>query len=181
MTFFAENGLKPKRENRDGFEISSAGGIEIWRGDFFKIESRHLAGIAGVYDRASLIALPTHDAAGLCRQMAELVPRGVPTLLVAFNYDQSQAPGPPFATPPEHVRRLFGDGFEIGEIESKDVLSDQPEPEQARLELGGGARDPAPAALRAAIRRPVVRRSAPPISFATDDGNVRPICLTWRI
>lgn len=122
-TFFVENGLQPQRESRDGFEVSSAGGIEIWCGDFFKIEPRHLAGIAGVYDRASLIALPTQMQTAYANRMAELVPRGVPTLLLAFNYDQSQAPGPPFATPPEQVRRLFGDGFAIGEIESKDVLS----------------------------------------------------------
>ena len=32
--------------------------IRILLGDFFALEPRHLADIAGVYDRASLIALP---------------------------------------------------------------------------------------------------------------------------
>ena len=120
--FFAENGLQPKRENRDGFEVSSAGGIEIWCGDFFKIEPRHLAGIAAVYDRASLIALPAQMQTVYAEKMSTLVPAGVPTLLVAFNYDQSQAPGPPFATPPEQVQNLFGRDFEVTLLERKDVL-----------------------------------------------------------
>lgn len=119
-TFFAENGLKPKRESRDGFDISSAGGIEIWCGDFFKLQPHHLTQIEGVYDRASLVAMPPAMQPIYAAKLAEIVPRGVPTLLITFALDETQ-PGPPFSTPPAHVRTLFAADFEIAEIESRDT------------------------------------------------------------
>jgi thiopurine S-methyltransferase len=120
-TFFTENGLEPKRESRDGFEVSSAGGIEIWCGDFFKIEPRHLSGITGAYDRASLVAMPPTMQPAYAAKMAEIVPRGLPTLLVTFTLDEAQPIGPPFSTPPARVRTLFDANFEISELESKDT------------------------------------------------------------
>ena len=120
-TFFAENGLTPEREIRDGFEVSSAGGIEIWCGDFFKLKTSHLADVAGVYDRAALVAMPPTMQPAYAAKMAEIVPRGVPTLLITFTLDEAQPSGPPFSTPPARVRTLFEANFEISEIESRDT------------------------------------------------------------
>lgn len=124
--FFAENGLSPTITARDGFEISSAGGIEIWCGDLFKLEARHLAGVAAVYDRASLVALPPDMQVAYAAKITEIVPPTAPTLLIAFNYDQSQAAGPPFATSPERVRELFADRFDIVELARQDTLDSNP-------------------------------------------------------
>jgi thiopurine S-methyltransferase len=119
--FFAENGLEPKRESRDGFEVSSAGGIEIWCGDLFKLQPRHLGSITAVYDRASLYAMPPAMQPTYAAKMAEIVPHGVPTLLVTFSVDEAQPAGPPFSTPPARVRTLFETSFEVAEIDSRDT------------------------------------------------------------
>jgi thiopurine S-methyltransferase len=120
-TFFAENGLEPKRESRDGFEVSSAGGVEIWCGDLFALQPRHLAGVAGAYDRASLVAMPPAMQPTYATKMAAIVPHGVPTLLVTFTVDEAQPGGPPFSTPPARVRTLFEANFEIAELENSDT------------------------------------------------------------
>lgn len=56
--FFTENGLKPRRWREGAFEIWEVDEIRILLGDFFDLEPQHLADAAGIYDRASLIALP---------------------------------------------------------------------------------------------------------------------------
>ncbi|MDX2158518.1 MAG: thiopurine S-methyltransferase [Hyphomicrobiaceae bacterium] len=124
--FFAENGLEPERVSRDGFDIRSAGGIEIWCGDLFALRPAHLAGIDAVYDRASLVAMPPAMQVPYAAKLAELVPGGVPILLIAFDYDQSLASGPPFATSPARVRELFEADFEIVELERRDALESSP-------------------------------------------------------
>jgi thiopurine S-methyltransferase len=54
--FFAERGLTPEVATRAGFTIKSTGAFELWCGDFFDLPPRAVAGVAGAYDRASLIA-----------------------------------------------------------------------------------------------------------------------------
>ena len=115
--FFGESGLVPACGSRDGFEVSSAGGIEIWCGDLFKLEPRHLADVAGVYDRASLVAMPPSMQPAYAAKLAEILPPGVPMLLVTFTLDEAQPVGPPFSTPPARVRTLFEKDFVIAALE----------------------------------------------------------------
>lgn len=115
--FFAGHGLTPKCESRDGFEISVAGSIEIWCGDLFQLQAQQLVDIAGVYDRASLVAMPPTMQPAYAAKMAEVVPRGIPILLVTFATCETQPAGPPFATPPARVHDLYGRDFDIAEIE----------------------------------------------------------------
>jgi thiopurine S-methyltransferase len=115
--FFAENGLEPRRESRDGFDVSSAGGIEIWCGDLFKLEPRHLAGIAGAYDRASLYAMPPAMQPRYAAHLTQVLARGASILLVTFDTGEVERKGPPFSTSPEQVRALFDKDFEIADIE----------------------------------------------------------------
>lgn len=57
--FFAENGLAPRRARQGKLDVADSGGIRILRGDFFDLTAADLAGIAAVYDRAALIAMPS--------------------------------------------------------------------------------------------------------------------------
>jgi len=60
--FFADNNLTPRRFREGAFEVWSADEIRILQGDFFDLRRENLAGCAGVYDRASLVALPQRCA-----------------------------------------------------------------------------------------------------------------------
>ncbi len=57
--------------------------------------------------------------------LRSLLRPGARTLLVSFDYDQSEMSGPPFAVPDEEVDRLFSPGFEVELLESRDVPGDQ--------------------------------------------------------
>ncbi|MCK7477203.1 MAG: thiopurine S-methyltransferase [Candidatus Moduliflexus flocculans] len=68
--------------------------IRILLGDFFALEPRHLADVAGVYDRASLIALPPAMRERYATKLAAILPAGIRTLLVTLEYDQTVLAGP---------------------------------------------------------------------------------------
>ena len=48
--------------------------IELLVGDFFALTAADLAGVAGVYDRAALVALPPKMREDYVRLLAELLP-----------------------------------------------------------------------------------------------------------
>ena len=120
--FFAEAGITPTREHRNGFEISKAGDIEIWCGDFFTLQPHHLAGFAAVYDRASLVAMPPDMQTAYTAKMLEIVPKTAPTLLITLEYDQREMAGPPFSVPVARVRELFGGHCRTTELDRQDAL-----------------------------------------------------------
>ena len=120
--FFAESGVTPSRETRDGFDISRAGSIEIWCGDFFALKPHHLAGIGAAYDRASLIAMPPELRPAYATKMLELVPRAAPMLLITLAYDQSEMTGPPFSVPIDEVESLYGATRTVTVLERRNAL-----------------------------------------------------------
>ncbi len=123
--FFAERGLSPAVRREAGFTIKSAGLYEIWCGDFFELPQSAVAGVGGVYDRAALIALPADMQQRYAAKMKALLPRA-PILLVTIDYDQSEMPGPPFATPLKIVDELFADHYGREELVSRDALEGHP-------------------------------------------------------
>lgn len=56
--FFAERGLAPTVRTVGNFTVKAAGPYELWCGDIFELPREAVADVAGVYDRAALIALP---------------------------------------------------------------------------------------------------------------------------
>jgi thiopurine S-methyltransferase len=136
--FFAERGLVPNVRREGAFTIKSSGPYEIWVGDFFALPDAAVTGVAAVYDRAALVALP----AGMQKQYADklrsLLP-GAPILLITVDYDQRQMDGPPFATSPRTVDQLFADRYERIDLVSKDVLAGHPRFRQRGLTALTGA------------------------------------------
>jgi thiopurine S-methyltransferase len=125
-TFFAENGLTPKVTEEPPFRHYRADEIELLCGDFFDLESRHLADVAAVYDRAALIALPQELRARYAARLDVLLPAQVPRLLIALEYDQAQMAGPPFAVHPDEVEALFSSRHRIALLAELDVLEESP-------------------------------------------------------
>lgn len=124
--FFAENGLVPERRTRGAFESFAVDGLEILRGDFFQLQAADLRGIVGVYDRASLIALPPPMRQRYAEHLLEILPPEAQILLVTMNYPQEQMPGPPFSLTEEEVERLYVARYRVLPLFEKDILQESP-------------------------------------------------------
>lgn len=122
---FAENGLRPNRWREGPFEIWEQDELRVLLGDFFDLEPRHLAEVAGVYDRASLIALPPMMRERYARKLTAILPPGIQTLLVTLEYDQTAMAGPPFAVDEAEVRALFGPAHAVEPLYTRDALAEE--------------------------------------------------------
>lgn len=131
--FFAENGLTPERSAHGPFERWHAGGITILTGDFFELSPADLEGVAGVYDRASLIALPPDLRERYASRMRESLPPGARMLLLTLSYPEDEMTGPPYSVTSAEVRRLYARGFDVTLLAQKDALAENPELRQRGL------------------------------------------------
>jgi thiopurine S-methyltransferase len=137
--FFVENDLAPERVDLAPLPFMrwTVDELELLSGDFFDLSPQLLldergAGIAAVYDRASLIALPPEMRPAYARQLATLL-RGAPhaggaaeSLLITLEYDQQRMSGPPFSVTGDEVRSLFEADFSVQRIASFDALAENP-------------------------------------------------------
>lgn len=122
--FFAERHLVPVVRQQGAFSVYQAGSLELWCGDFFALEAADLAGCAGLYDRAALIALPPTMRQQYVAHLTKLVPPGCQGLLITLDYEQQQMEGPPFAVTDEEVRDLFAETWQLRVEEEKDILGE---------------------------------------------------------
>lgn len=123
--FFQENRLHPRRWQEGAFEIWEQDEVRILLGDYFALEPQHLADTAGVYDRASLIALPPAMRERYARHLDAILPSGIRTLLMTLEYDQTVLTGPPFAVSEVEVRTLYETTHEIELLYTRDALSEE--------------------------------------------------------
>lgn len=124
--FFAENSLVASREAAPPFTRWQSGEVTLFEGDFFQLDAERLAPVQGVYDRASLVALPPAMRPRYAQHMARLLATGTPVLLVAFDYPADEMNGPPFCVPHSEVDALFSPYFDIELCYSEDVLEANP-------------------------------------------------------
>ncbi|MCU0760689.1 MAG: thiopurine S-methyltransferase [Steroidobacteraceae bacterium] len=100
--------------------------VELRCGDLFDLDPASLGPIQGVFDRASLVALPPAMRRRYARKLAELSPPGTRTLLVTMEYDQARMPGPPHAVLESEVHELFGATHAVELLERDAALDDFP-------------------------------------------------------
>ncbi|CAN1723674.1 Thiopurine S-methyltransferase [Hyphomicrobium sp. 1Nfss2.1] len=137
--FFAERGVEPEVRREGAFVVKSSGAYEIWCGDFFELPRSAVEDVAGIYDRAALIALPAEMQRRYVGKMLELFQGKAPMLLITLDYDQSLMSGPPFATPRQTVVDLYSDHYDLVELVSKDVLESNPRFKERGLNALTGA------------------------------------------
>jgi len=123
-TFFAENGLQPKREPVGEFECWSAGPYELYCGDIFDLEQLDNEAVDAVYDRASLVALNPLQRRYYAQLLRRVLPVGCPMLLVAMDYPQHEMTGPPFSVAEVEVRRLYDADYQVELLHSLDLLQE---------------------------------------------------------
>jgi thiopurine S-methyltransferase len=124
--FFKDNGLSPRISEEPPFSRHRIDEIELLCGDYFELQPYHLAGVAAVYDRASLIALPPPLRARYAIYLDALLPAAVPRLLITLEYDQDAMAGPPFAVQPDEVEALFRARHRVTPVAALDVIDDSP-------------------------------------------------------
>lgn len=78
--------------------------------------------VGGVYDRASLVALPPEMRVRYAQFLIEVLSPDVPWFLVSFSYDQSEMDGPPHSVPPAEIADLFGSVYEIESVVDESVI-----------------------------------------------------------
>jgi thiopurine S-methyltransferase len=111
--FFQENNLPVERRAHRDFISYRRGPIEILQGDFFKLNAEDMKGVAGVYDRAALVALPPELRRRYADHLGTIVSAGLRILLLTFEYPEGMREGPPFSVPASEVEMLFSGAFDI--------------------------------------------------------------------
>lgn len=131
--FFKENQLTATVMQHGELALYGCPGIHIFCGDFFKLTAADLTGVAGVFDRASLVALPPAMRRDYAAHMQKILPPGTQTLLVCFTYPQEQMNGPPFSVEAAEVHALFAPASEVTFLAEADVLNNEPRFKQRGL------------------------------------------------
>jgi thiopurine S-methyltransferase len=121
--FFSENGLTYSKFKQDGFQHYQTESLAILQGDFFNLTADQLQDVQGVFDRASLVALPLELRQKYVQHLKNILPDKAKILLVTFEYDQSQMNGPPFSVNEAEVYAHFQADYEIELLFSRDVLA----------------------------------------------------------
>ena len=125
--FYTEHGQSPAIEPAGGFSRYRAGGVEILCGDYFDLDTDLLGPVAGVFDRASLIALPPEMRPAYAEALRALLPAGTPVLLVNLEYPQDEMEGPPFSVREGEIEELFSGTWRIERLRDWDVLAERPD------------------------------------------------------
>lgn len=120
--FMTENALDARWENDEPLPCCIAAGFRIYSGDFFKLSADDLRGAGAVYDRAALVALPPEMRRSYAAHLAALLPVGARMLTIAYEYNQTESAGPPFAVPRAEIKELFGENFTIDLLTEEDTL-----------------------------------------------------------
>ena len=123
--FFQEQHIDASETVAGPFTRLDGAGISLLSGDFFALESAHLDKVTGVYDRAAIVALPEQLRAQYVTRLLEVLPAGVPILLLAFEYEPREMSGPPFSVTESEVRHRFGPYRNVELLESCHVLDQE--------------------------------------------------------
>lgn len=109
---FAGLGVEPVRQEKGSLVHYNAEGIDIFAGDIFDLNPEVLGPVDAVYDRAALVALPEEMRASYARHLVKIT-RGAPQLLISYEYEQDQMPGPPFDVREPEIRRHYEASHDI--------------------------------------------------------------------
>lgn len=120
VQFFAALKVKPEIWTDQSFKRYSAYNIEILVGDYFKLTDDIVGPIDAIYDRASLVALPS-DMRAEYTQHLMAVCETAPQLLITFVYDQSLQDGPPFSISKAEVSEHYAKHYQVKLQDSVDV------------------------------------------------------------
>lgn len=122
--FFDAWGKTPARSARGPFEAYAADGVTMLVGDALALTPEIAGPIDFVFDRAALIALPPDVRPAYAALHARLLAPGARALLLTLEHDTDT--GPPFSVDRAEVAAIFGDAFDIEELDAADERATSP-------------------------------------------------------
>ncbi|WP_419414623.1 thiopurine S-methyltransferase [Pontibacter sp. JAM-7] len=122
--FFAEHGLQPEKKSCERYLRFVIPSLEVWCGDFFRLQAEDLSAVSVVYDRAALVAMPEAMRLRYAETLVALLPPGVKMLLVTLQ--RATAEGPPFTVNDDEVIKLFQGRFKLQRLDQRQA-EDRPE------------------------------------------------------
>lgn len=126
--FFQENSLSSNQSSQKNFEAFSTDKLTMLQGDFFDLDNTHVENVAGIFDRAALIALPMEMRERYVQHLFRTLPKPIPILLVTLEYDQNEMTGPPFSVTEKEIKDLYHAHYQTIEIlTDQDILDDYPQ------------------------------------------------------
>jgi thiopurine S-methyltransferase len=125
--FFRDNRLNPAISQQGPFKRYDADGLTILLGDFFDLTPNDLEQVCGVYDRASLVALPAEMRLDYARHFNSILPAGISSLLVSMEYEPREMAGPPFAVHEAEIYQLFAKRYQITLLLTLNILAENPQ------------------------------------------------------
>lgn len=120
--FFVENKIAVERQKVGELELWQSENISLFCGDIFKLTPAELGHIDGVYDRASLIALPPSMRQAYANKLMELTSSAA-KLLITLEYEQEKMEGPPFSVTEKEIVELYQKGYDVKQLVADDALS----------------------------------------------------------
>ena len=128
---FAELAATPRIQVlNDALKRYETDELTVFVGDIFALSRDLLGPVDAIYDRAALVALPATMRPRYAAHLSE-ISACAPQLLISFDYQQSQLPGPPFAVPAAELAALYGQRYQLQQL--------------ARQALAGGLKGQCPA------------------------------------
>lgn len=135
--FFAGLEIEPETRTEAGFTVKTAGPYELWCGDIFELPLNVTAAVAGIYDRAALIALPPEMRKAYAEKLTQLAHGSAKSLLITLEYDQTVLNGPPFAVWGDEVERLFQPDWQIEPVDREQTRALSPKFREHGLDTVG--------------------------------------------
>ncbi len=112
--------LEPKISEWKFGKIFSNDSITIFVGDFFELTANDIGQIDGIYDRASMVALPAEMRKDYAHHLLSIT-RNAPQLLIVFDYDQQLVPGPPFSISDDEIETHYSNVYSIKILEKRSM------------------------------------------------------------
>ena len=116
VQLFEELDAKPTVTTTSNGKVYAKDGLTVYVGDIFKLTSNDLGDITGVYDRAALVALPSPLREQYAAHLMAIT-QCAPQLIISFEYDQNEMPGPPFSVNEKTVDSLYAGDYDIKRLE----------------------------------------------------------------
>ncbi|GLQ30418.1 thiopurine S-methyltransferase [Litoribrevibacter albus] len=117
---FEELGVQPTITKVDQYLHYHSENLDVYVGDIFDMTPSIIGQVAGVYDRAALVALPLEMRKQYTKLLLSIT-ACAPQLLVCYEYDQSIFDGPPFSISREEIRQHYADSLTITLLESREM------------------------------------------------------------
>ncbi|MCY4320954.1 MAG: thiopurine S-methyltransferase [Bdellovibrionaceae bacterium] len=116
--FFKENNLDFETDFDKNFSINKSDQIKIMIGDYFSLTPDHTSQVRAVFDRASLIALPSNLRKKYVNQMKNLLVKDCIILLITLEYEKETVTPPPFDVRDKEIYELYGSWSKITKLET---------------------------------------------------------------